>query len=134
MFLIRSRKISTLDFFYNESSFERKQIFTVEILVKKSCLAKVRKAFLQFENQCYLMCIYLFIYLFNFRDKVSPQLFGSCPGTSSCRPALPRSHRDPPASASRVLGLKACTTTAPNICLVLKYILLFLLAILYHLF
>ena len=50
MFLIRSRKISTLDFFYNESSFERKQIFTVEILVKKSCLAKVRKAFLQFEN------------------------------------------------------------------------------------
>ncbi|CAO2636982.1 hypothetical protein LEMLEM_LOCUS23756 [Lemmus lemmus] len=33
------------------------------------------------------------------------------PGTSSCRPGWPRTHRDPPAYASRVLGLKVCTTT-----------------------
>ena len=39
-------------------------------------------------------------------------VFGACPGTSSCRPGWPRTHRDPPASASRVLGLKACATTA----------------------
>ena len=29
-----------------------------------------------------------------------------------CRPDWPQTHRDPPASASRVLRLKACTTTA----------------------
>ena len=34
------------------------------------------------------------------------------PRTSSCRPGWPRTHRDPTASASRVLGLKACATTA----------------------
>ena len=33
-------------------------------------------------------------------------------GTSSCRPGLCRTHRGLPASASRVLGLKACATTA----------------------
>ena len=33
-------------------------------------------------------------------------------GTSSCRPGWPRTHRDPLASASRVLGLKSCTTAA----------------------
>ena len=30
--------------------------------------------------------------------------FGSCPGTNSSRPCWPRTHRDLPASASRVLG------------------------------
>ena len=39
-------------------------------------------------------------------------VFGACPGTSSCRPGWPRTHRDPPAFASQVLGLKACATTA----------------------
>ena len=38
--------------------------------------------------------------------------FGSCPGTNSSRPCWPRTPRDLPASASRVLGLKACATTA----------------------
>ena len=33
-------------------------------------------------------------------------------GTSSCRPRWLRTHRDPHASASQVLGLKACATTA----------------------
>ena len=37
--------------------------------------------------------------------------FGSCPVTSSCKPGWPWTHRDPPASASRMLGLKACATT-----------------------
>ncbi|ERE75821.1 target of Nesh-SH3-like isoform 2 [Cricetulus griseus] len=31
--------------------------------------------------------------------------FGGCPGTSSCRPGWSQTHRDLPASASRVLGL-----------------------------
>ena len=34
--------------------------------------------------------------------------FGACPRTSSCRPGWPRSHRNPFASASQVLGLKTC--------------------------
>ena len=38
--------------------------------------------------------------------------FGACPGTNSSRPGWPWSHRDPLASASWVLGLKACATTA----------------------
>ena len=41
--------------------------------------------------------------------------FGACPGTSSCSLGWSRTHREPPAAASRVLGLKACATTArPN--------------------
>ena len=32
--------------------------------------------------------------------------FCACPGTSSCRPGWPQTHRDPLASASRVPGLK----------------------------
>ena len=43
--------------------------------------------------------------------------FGACPGTSSCRPGWPRTHRDLPASASQVLGLKACATTAWQTCI-----------------
>ena len=43
--------------------------------------------------------------------------FFFCPGTSSCRPGWPRTHRDPPASAFRVLGLKVCTTTVLGILL-----------------
>ena len=38
--------------------------------------------------------------------------FGGCPGTSSCRPGWTRTPRYLPASASQVLGLKACATTA----------------------
>lgn len=50
VFLTGSREMSTLDFFHDKSTFERKQICTLEILVKKSFLAMVRKAFVQFEN------------------------------------------------------------------------------------
>ena len=35
----------------------------------------------------------------------------SCPGTL-CKPGWPQTHRDLPASASQVLGLKVCTTIA----------------------
>ena len=45
--------------------------------------------------------------------------FGACPETSSCRSGWPRTHRDPPASPSPVLGLKACVTTAGHIHVVL---------------
>ena len=37
--------------------------------------------------------------------------FGACPGTCSCKPHLPQTHSDLLASASLVLGLKACATT-----------------------
>ena len=39
-------------------------------------------------------------------------LFEACPGTSSCRLGWPQIHRDLPDSASQVLGLKTCATTA----------------------
>ena len=38
--------------------------------------------------------------------------FGACSGTSSCRSGWHQTHRDLPVSASQVLGLKACATTA----------------------
>ena len=37
--------------------------------------------------------------------------YGTSPVTL-CRPGWPQTHRDPPASTSRVLGLKVCATTA----------------------
>jgi hypothetical protein len=52
---------------------------------------------------------YLFIYLLVFRDRVSPYSRG-CPGTHSVDQAG-LELRNPPASASQVLGLKACSTT-----------------------
>jgi hypothetical protein len=54
--------------------------------------------------------IYLFIYLFYFvfRDRVSLYSPG-CPGTHSVDQAG-LELRNPPASASPVLGLKACAT------------------------
>ena len=36
--------------------------------------------------------------------------YSGCPGNSLCRPGWPQTHRDPPASASWVLGLKVCAT------------------------
>ena len=53
--------------------------------------------------------IYLVIYLVYKTGFLCS--FGSCPGTRSCRPGWLRTHRDLPASASQVLGLKACATT-----------------------
>ena len=38
--------------------------------------------------------------------------FGACLGTSFCLPGWPQTHKDPSASASQVLRLKVCTTTA----------------------
>ena len=52
--------------------------------------------------------IFLFLFLF-FRDRVSLYSPG-CPGTHSVDQAG-LELRNPPASASRVLGLKACATT-----------------------
>jgi hypothetical protein len=58
----------------------------------------------------WLFIIYLFfIFYFVFRDRVSLCSPG-CPGTHSVDQAGLKL-RDPPASASRVLGLKACVTT-----------------------
>jgi hypothetical protein len=53
---------------------------------------------------------YLFIYLFWFPRQGFPVCLG-CPGTYSVDQAG-LELRNPPASASRVLGLKACATTA----------------------
>ena len=44
---------------------------------------------------------------------------GACPGTNSCRPGWPQTHRDPPASAPWVLGLMACTTTTTRLLVLL---------------
>jgi hypothetical protein len=53
-------------------------------------------------------CIYVLILIFFFQDRVSLCSPG-CPGTHSVDQAG-LELRNPPASASRVLGLKACAT------------------------
>jgi hypothetical protein len=56
------------------------------------------------------VCMYVCMYLFGFSgDRVSLCSPG-CPGTNSVDQAG-LELRNPPASASRVLGLKVCTTT-----------------------
>jgi hypothetical protein len=62
-----------------------------------------------------LFCFVLFCFVF--RDRVSLCSPG-CPGTHSVDQA-DLELRNPPVSASRVLGLKACATTAqlPSLCL-----------------
>jgi hypothetical protein len=56
--------------------------------------------------------LFLFVcFCFVFRDRVSLRIPG-CPGTHFVDQAG-LELRDLPASASQVLGLKACTTTAP---------------------
>ena len=52
------------------------------------------------------MHIYVYNILVSLCSSGSPQ------SLSLCRPGWPQSHRDPPASASQVLGLNACATTA----------------------
>jgi hypothetical protein len=54
-------------------------------------------------------CLFFVLFCFVFRDRVSLYSFG-CPGTHSVDQAGLKL-RNPPASASQVLGLKACTTT-----------------------
>jgi hypothetical protein len=58
-----------------------------------------------------LIC-FLFVCLFGFRNRVS-LCSPSCPGTHFVDQAG-LELRNPPASASRVLGLKACATTAQH--------------------
>ena len=51
---------------------------------------------------------FFFVVVVVFQDRVSMCSLGCCPGTHSVDLKL----RNPPASASQVLGLKACATTA----------------------
>jgi hypothetical protein len=62
----------------------------------------------QSQGISFFVCLFLFLFLF-FRDKV-PVLKGS-PGAHSVDQAG-LELRNPPASASQVLALKVCTTTA----------------------
>ena len=61
-----------------------------------------------------MFCVWLgFLFvLFCFYEKRFLCSLGAWPGTSSCRPGWPQTHRDLFGSTSQVLGLKACTTTA----------------------
>jgi hypothetical protein len=73
----------------------------------------------------FVFVLFLFVCLFVFRDRVSLCSPG-CPGTHYVDQAGLQL-RNPPASASQVLGLKACATTA-RLCvciLSIKYILNF---------
>jgi hypothetical protein len=57
----------------------------------------------------FVLFCFLFCFVLVFRDRVSLYSHG-CPGTHSVDQAG-LELRNPPVSASRVLGLKACTTT-----------------------
>ncbi|EGW10468.1 hypothetical protein I79_016958 [Cricetulus griseus] len=60
----------------------------------------------------FVFFLFFFFFFFLFFETGFLCGFGGCPGTSSCRPGWSQTHRDPSASASRVLGLKACATNA----------------------
>jgi hypothetical protein len=64
-----------------------------------------------------LICSFLLGFGFGFWRQVSLCSIG-CPGTHSVDQAG-FEHRDPPASASRMLGLKACATSTRLMCLFL---------------
>jgi hypothetical protein len=64
-----------------------------------------------------------FVFVFVFRDRVSLCSPG-CPGTHSVDQAGLKL-RNPPASASQVLGLKVCVTTARCFCFCCLFILFF---------
>ena len=56
----------------------------------------------------YILFLWFVLFLLFFFSKTWFLFtFGVCPGTSSCRAHWPLTHRDPPTSASQVLGLKA---------------------------
>jgi hypothetical protein len=57
---------------------------------------------------CVCVCVCVFVFVFDFRDRVSLCSPG-CPGTHSVDQAG-LELKNPPASASQVLGLKAYTT------------------------
>jgi hypothetical protein len=57
--------------------------------------------------------LFCFVFFFVFQGRVSLYSPG-CPGTHSVHQAGIEL-RNPPASASQVLGLKACTTTAQHV-------------------
>jgi hypothetical protein len=58
----------------------------------------------------FLVVFFVFVFVFCFRDRVS-LCSPSCPGTHSVD-QTGFELRNPPASATQVLGLKACATTA----------------------
>jgi hypothetical protein len=69
----------------------------------------VRKSLLQAPRPLFCLFVCLLACLFVFQDRVSLCRPG-CPGTRSIHQDAPEL-RDPPASASWMLGLKACVTT-----------------------
>jgi hypothetical protein len=70
---------------------------------------------------CIVFCFVLFCCCFCFRDRVSLCSPG-CPGTHSVDQAG-LELRNPPVSASQVLGLKACATTAWRVGLIMSPVL-----------
>jgi hypothetical protein len=72
----------------------------------------------RFSFTFFLFFVFVFVFLV-FRDRVSLYSPG-CPGTHSVDQAG-LEFRNPPASASQVLGLKACATTAQLIYLFYVY-------------
>jgi hypothetical protein len=64
-----------------------------------------------------MVCVCNFFFVFVFRDRVS-QCSPGCPGTHSVDQAGLKL-RNPPVSASQVLGLKACTATPGYVCVCL---------------
>ena len=79
---------------------------------KSSCVYMSSKYW--WDHRCELPFLVAF-----FWDRVSLCNSPTCLGTNSCRQGWPRTHRNLPASASLVLGLKAYTTTTQIIVLFL---------------
>jgi hypothetical protein len=82
-------------------------------LVEQSVLLSTEPS-LQPQNHCLFVCLFIyFVFVFFFRDSVS-LCSSDCPGTHYVDQAG-LELRSLPASASQVLGLKACATTSGQI-------------------
>jgi hypothetical protein len=94
--------------------------FNYWVIVKLCTVKPLATAYIyayKYAYICVCVCVYVYIYIYMyvyqsfffflvFRDRVSLCSSG-CPGTHSVDQAV-HELRNPPASASRVLGLKAC--------------------------
>jgi hypothetical protein len=80
------------------------------------CIFHFQCSSLDFSLFCFIVCLFVLVLVLVFQDMVSLYSPG-CPGTHSVDQA-DLELRNLPASASQVLGLKACATTAQTFCFI----------------
>jgi hypothetical protein len=105
---------NVLEYFYNDADSSESEKSRLWALPHTGIHAGTATSDeLSFTVVSFTYCVTFFCFVLFFRDRVSLYSPG-CPGTHFVDQAG-LELRNPPASASRVLGLKACATT-PGLC------------------